>query len=148
MRVVLLLVLAGLTACSTRREEADNTSGFSISDQVGDWTATIEPRNNSNVRGTASVHSALAASVVRIAISGAAANAHHPWHVHRGTCDSGGAIVGDPSAYAALHVGSDGTASANSTIGTAINDDEKYHVNVHRSPTQLEVIIACGNLNN
>jgi hypothetical protein len=148
MRAFLIIALVSLAACSTRNEDGDDPGGFSVSDQIGDWSATIDSRNKSGLRGTASVHSAVAGSMIRIAISGAAANNHHPWHVHRGTCDTGGPIVGDANAYPALHIGSDGTASGSITIGTALNDDVTYHVNVHRSAAQMDVIIACGNLKN
>src|SRR5690606_19047500 len=33
-----------------------------------------------------------------------------PWHVHFGTCETGGAIVGSDGDYARLQVGADGTA--------------------------------------
>jgi hypothetical protein len=66
--------------------------------------------------------------------------------VHRGACGSGGSIVGGADAYPVLHVGADGRASAEATITVGLDEDTSYHVNVHRSPTELGVIIACGAL--
>jgi hypothetical protein len=68
--------------------------------------------------------------------------------VHTGTCATGGPVYGQASAYPALHVGSNGTAAATATIGQALNEEQRYHVNVHRSPTELNVIISCGDLSN
>ena len=145
MRIILALALVALTACSARENQDE---GGSLSDRVGDWSADLEQRNNSGVTGSAGVQSLALGGGARVSIRGAVPNAHHPWHVHRGTCSTGGAIVGEAGSYPPLHVGADGTASAVATIGVALNEDERYHVNVHRSPTELNVIIACGDLRN
>jgi hypothetical protein len=71
----------------------------------------------------------------------------YPWHVHDGTCETGGPIVGDATAYAPLMVGADGRAEATARLlGLKLNEAKKYHINVHRSPTDLATIIACGEL--
>ena len=145
MRGILVLALVALTACSTR-ENVDE--GGSVGDRVGDWDTELAARNNSGVTGTARVQSLLAGAGATINIRGATSGGHHPWHVHRGSCGSGGTIVGAAGDYPPLHVGANGTASATATISVALNEDEDYHVNVHRSPTELNVIIACGNLDN
>jgi hypothetical protein len=119
-----------------------------VADRVGDWSADLQPVNGSGVRGEAKARSALAATGLTISISGAASGGHHPWHVHRGACGSGGAIVGDANAYPPLHAGEDGRARAAVSIGAALNEQERYHVNVHRSAPEAGVIIACGNLRN
>lgn len=146
MRKLALAGMIVLAACSAKSEgESDKDA---ISNTVGDWEATLASVNNSGVRGSAVVQSAGVGSGVRISIEGAIAGQHHPWHVHQGRCGSGGAIVGSAGAYTPLHVGNDGRASANITIGTALRENESYHVNVHRSPTELGTIISCGNLSN
>jgi hypothetical protein len=43
-------------------------------------------------------------------------------------------------------VASNGTASATASIGVALNEEQKYHVNVHRSEAEMNVIISCGEL--
>ena len=147
MRAILVLAVAAVAACAARQEtETEASASAGLGDFVGDWDATLQPQNNSGVTGTARVQSALAASAVTITISGATANAHHPWHVHTGTCGSGGPIVGAANAYPALHVATNGTATATASIGVALNEEQKYHVNVHRSEAELNVIISCGNL--
>jgi hypothetical protein len=146
MRIAILL-LAGLTlaACSARSGEDE---GGGLSDTVGDWSTDLEPRNNSGIRGTSGVQSLAAGAGARVSIRGAMNGAHHPWHVHRGTCSAGGGIVGEAGAYPPLHVGTDGTAAATATLNVALNEEERYHVNVHRSATEMSVIVACGDLRN
>lgn len=83
---------------------------------------------------------------VTIEIRGAASEAMLPWHLHEGVCGSGGAIVGDPAAYPPLAAGLDGSASGEATIDVALSPGADYHVNVHKSPSETETIIACGDL--
>lgn len=142
------LIMAGallLAACSARGGSEDKDA---ISNQVGDWEASLASVNNSGVRGSAGVQSVGVGSGVRISIEGATVGGQHPWHVHVGRCGSNGAVVGSGSAYPVLQVGSDGRASANATINVALRENESYHVNVHRSTTDMGTIIACGNLSN
>ena len=149
MRAILVLGVAALTACAARQETTTTgTASAGLGDFVGDWSATLRPQNNSSVSGTAKLQTALAASAVTVTISGATPNAHHPWHVHSGTCATGGPIVGSATAYPPLHVASNGTATASASIGVALNEEQKYHINVHRSETEMNVIISCGNLDN
>lgn len=83
---------------------------------------------------------------VTIEIRGAASNSMLPWHLHEGACGSGGAIVGDPAAYPPLAAGLDGSASSDATIDVTLSPDADYHVNVHKSPSETDTIIACGEL--
>jgi hypothetical protein len=147
MRVLAVLGVLALAACSSSREETPS-GGFSVADVVGDWTAELQPVNASGVRGEVKLQSALAGMGVTISVAGAPGGARLPWHVHRGTCGSGGGIVGDASAYPVLEIDEDGTARVVTTVGTPLNEEQRYHVNVHRSPTELDVIVACGNLRN
>ena len=146
MRTLLVISVAALTACATNR--TDEPDEASISDMVGDWSADLSPRNNSGISGDAGAQSALAATGVTISIRGAAAGGQHPWHIHRGTCSAGGSVVGEASAYPVLTPGQDGTARAAATIGVPLSENESYHVNVHRSPQEMGVIVACGQLRN
>lgn len=71
-----------------------------------------------------------------------------PWHVHFGTCETGGAIVGPEEDYSPLEIDEDGTASAVDVIPAPLTTGESYHVNVHLSETEMGSIIACGDLTN
>lgn len=146
MRKILMVGLVLLAACSARTEGDDD--GDPVGDRVGDWDATLSSRNNSTVRGTTRAQSVALGTGANISINGAQSGAFHPWHIHTGTCATGGPILGNPSSYPVLQVGADGTASANATIGTALNEQAQYHVNVHRSPTEMGTVVACGDLDN
>jgi hypothetical protein len=63
-------------------------------------------------------------------------------------CGDNGPIVGSASAYPTLSVNMEGRASANASIGTALNEHDSYYVNVHNSPTDLGTIVGCGKLDN
>jgi len=71
--------------------------------------------------------------------------AARPWHVHFGTCATGGGIVGTGE-YPLLMVGDDGTASATATITFELDPSVDYLVNYHRSADDLGTLIACGDL--
>jgi hypothetical protein len=69
-----------------------------------------------------------------------------PWHVHFGTCATGGAIVGDPASYAPLVFDGNGAASATARVAFVLDPAIPYHINLHLSPSQLDTLIACGDL--
>jgi hypothetical protein len=68
-----------------------------------------------------------------------------PWHVHVGTCGSGGSIVGPDAAYPRLSINNDGFAVVETNVLVAL-DNGAYHVNVHFSDAQFDRLIACGDL--
>ncbi|HEX6559556.1 MAG TPA: hypothetical protein VF021_08835 [Longimicrobiales bacterium] len=142
------MVLAGicLLAACTAHTENGKVSVQPITDRIGDWSATLTPQNNSGVRGSVAARSAAISTGVSISIAGASSGAQHPWHVHRGGCSDNGAVVGDGSKYPVLSAGADGTASASANIDVGLTEDAVYSVNVHKSPTELNVIVACGTL--
>jgi hypothetical protein len=111
-----------------------------------DWSATVESRAGSDVRATVRAASAPGQTGVAINLAGGQSGATHPWHVHAGTCASGGGIVGDPAAYPALQPNSAGAASATAILRVQLVPGDSYHVNVHRSPQALDEIIGCGDL--
>jgi hypothetical protein len=145
VRLPLSLALVALAACSSTQTGNGEPD---LSDVLGDWSATLQPQASSSVRGTARAQAAVAATGVTINISGATPNSHLPWHVHTGTCATGGPVYGAANAYPMLHVSSSGTATATASIGQPLNEEQRYHVNVHRSETEMNVIISCGDLRN
>ncbi len=81
-----------------------------------------------------------------MAIAGDEPGAVRPWHVHFNTCAQGGGIVGADGDYPRLNIGADGTASATANVPAALSPAAPYHVNVHLSEAQMEIVIACGDL--
>src|SRR5688572_30132924 len=68
-----------------------------------------------------------------------------PWHVHFGSCATGGGIVGTGD-YPLLMVDDDGNASATATIMFELDPSVAYHINYHLSADDLGTLIACGDL--
>jgi hypothetical protein len=79
-------------------------------------------------------------------VSGDESEAVRPWHVHQGTCAQGGEVVGGGAHYPALNMDSGGSAEATAVVATALDPAARYHVNVHRSPSEMNTIVACGDL--
>lgn len=111
------------------------------------WDATLEGRPGFlTVAGTGFASTTAVSSTASVNITGATPGAVHPWHVHAGTCASGGPIVGDPNAYTPLQVGTGGAASGVATIDVVLQPQQSYFINVHASPADLATIVACGDL--
>jgi hypothetical protein len=138
MRLGATLILAGVAAAA-----ACATAPIY---EPREWNATVEPRDDSGVRATARAATGPGQTAVAISLAGGTAGGTHPWHIHRGTCDTGGPIVGDADAYPALRPTSAGGATATAHIRVQLVPDEDYHINVHRSPQALGEVLACGNL--
>jgi hypothetical protein len=111
------------------------------------WSGSLEPRPQFNeVRASVTAVRSAGGSTVQIEVTGAQPGARHAWHVHSGTCATGGGIVGDPGRYPPLRVGTEGRALETALIDVELEPGGSYHVNVHRSPEDLGTVIACGNL--
>ncbi|HEX2189993.1 MAG TPA: hypothetical protein VHG51_13895 [Longimicrobiaceae bacterium] len=152
MRALTLLAAAALAAACTPRINTDPDTGRVDVDmqpvtQSGEvWNAALAPQGGSGVTGTSTATVRDDHTVVTITVSGAPAGGTHPWHVHEGTCGSGGSLVGPPSAYPPLQVAGNGAASAEAHLMLRLNEARRYHVNVHASPTEMGNIVACGEL--
>jgi superoxide dismutase, Cu-Zn family len=131
------MVLAGCTEMNTTPpgdfELAGTVQG------TGEWQAVT---GQAVVTGTVGAGSFVAS----MQVSGDEPGAVRPWHVHHNSCAAGGGIVGTDGNYPRLEIGSTGTASAQATVPAGLDTMASYHVNVHLSETQMDVIIACGDL--
>lgn len=134
-------LVAALGACAVHDGDVDP-----VTDLMGDWRGQLQEQNDTRIRGAVEARSAVATTGVAVSIAGAESGARHPWHIHRGTCGSGGPIVGDANAYPVLSVGVNGTASASANLNVALSEDGRYYVNIHRSPQDLGTIVSCGAL--
>jgi hypothetical protein len=144
MRLLSLLLIAPIIGCGGGGgDSADDTT------DDGALTATLVALpGHGPISGTANVDWIQGAQefTASAAISADIAGATRPWHVHFGTCASGGDIVGPAGSYSALVVGQDGTAQSTATVAFELDRIAPYSVNVHESQTALSTIIACGNL--
>jgi hypothetical protein len=161
MRKLLALTASvALAACATSSATPPDTTNPAVTTPVQGttsasspagasvpWRATLQPMNGSNITGSATVTPAsTSAMTATVNISGATAGDVHPWHVHNGTCATGGGVVGPGSAYTPLTVAAGGSASSTASIPAVLDATQKYHVNIHKSPTDMGTIVACGDL--
>jgi hypothetical protein len=110
------------------------------------WTATLAPQGGSKIAGTASVVPAGdAKSTVTISITGGSPSTTYPWHVHTGKCGPGG-VYGPASAYTPIKTDTYGAGTVTITLPAASPADGDYHVNVHKSPSDMATIVSCGDL--
>src|SRR5688572_2261014 len=108
----LALVSLALASTACIRRQTDPVTGKSDFDVESplkkgeDWKATLAGRSGyESVTGRTDVRTLGSETSITITLSGARSGAMLPWHLHDGTCDTGGPIVGPASAYAALVVG-------------------------------------------
>lgn len=148
--------LAVFAACAPR-VAVETTSAGTVGTGVDDsgpanvvplgtrLTASLSPGGGSAVSGTATTRVVGIDQLdVDISIAGSAPGSVHPWHVHRGTCDADQGVVGPPTAYPTLAAGSDGRGRLLTTVPVTFERGQPYVVDVHRSPTEMRVIVACG----
>jgi len=146
MRKLLILSLVALAACSAREDE-DGDIDFDATD----WSAQLASRSGTSVTGSATsrsvgIEGGGGTATASIEVRGATPGSRHPWHVHTGTCATGGPFIGEADDYPILVIEADGTADATAAIEAGMSDETRYHVNVHRSASDLGTIIACGDL--
>lgn len=95
--------------------------------------------------GTARVQVEADRATARVELEGVAAGVF-PWHLHQGSCATGGDIVGDAEFYPPLRVGSSGVASVTARLPMPLSGATPYHINVHASTSDLGTIVACADL--
>lgn len=140
MKRLTALIAAGFVAACA------GAGGGSGDEGIVDFSAQLQPGTGYQVKGTAHAVASLGRTAVTLEIDNATPGATHPWHVHQGKCGSNGSIVGSASDYPQIKVDADGRERAVATLGVQLSDDAEYFVNVHLSPQQMGVIVACGAL--
>ncbi|HWZ60059.1 MAG TPA: hypothetical protein VNW46_13875 [Gemmatimonadaceae bacterium] len=110
------------------------------------WTATLAPQGSSKIAGTATVAPDGASKMtVTVSITGGDPNATYPWHVHTGKCTAG-PVYGPGSAYKPIKADASGAGTVTVTVPVASPESGDYHVNVHKSPSDMGTIVSCGEL--
>ena len=146
--VLALAVLAG--ACHSRVETDPSTGRVDVDARVDkkpgeEWTSDVSGMGAwAAAKGRATGREAAGTLTVTLNVQDFAPSAQHPWHVHEGKCGSGGPVVGPASAYPPLRIQSDGRGSATASVQVSLNEARDYHINVHRSASEMGTIIACG----
>lgn len=158
MRMLLALSASiALAACATSSATPSPTATPSVTPPppgtvsattpvAATWRASLQSVNGTEVSGSATVTPAPNGSIATVNIRSATPGAVHPWHVHVGTCASGGGIAGPASAYTPLTVTGGGNANSSASLPMTLDPTQSYHVNIHNSPSDMGTIIACGDL--
>jgi hypothetical protein len=110
------------------------------------WTAHLTPMSGSKIEGSATVTPDGNKMVVTITIAGGGKGEVLPWHVHTGKCATGGGVYGPASAYTPITLDPYGAAKVTVTIPAASPESGDYHINVHKSSSEMNVIVSCGDL--
>ena len=146
MRGLTVFLITPLIGCATD----ESAPPIDNPDPVdNDLVATIDPIPG---RGTASGSAEVswtqgaAQFTASVAIANDIPTAARPWHVHFGTCATGGDIVGPSGSYPLLVVDATGSAQMTTVVAYELDRIAPYHINVHESQAALATIIACGNL--
>jgi hypothetical protein len=110
------------------------------------WTANLAPMSGSKIAGTATVTPDGAAKMtVTISITGGDPSTSYPWHVHVGKCGPGG-VVGPGAAYTPVKTDTYGAGKVTVSVPVAAPESGDFHVNVHKSASDMGTIVSCGDL--
>jgi hypothetical protein len=142
--IISLLVINFFFMTSCDDDDDDKSS------QENAKTYALEALENSGVSGTVTFRKQNAqTTLITVQLSGTQAGNSHPAHIHSGAAGSGGPIVLDFNPV-------DGATGKSETTVTMMNDGTNItyeqliafdgHVNVHLSATQLDIMIAQGNV--
>ena len=149
-RMIIMMAAFAVVGCvRTHRNEATGAVDVDIESPTKkgeDWSGSLSPRSGSAITGSFKALVADGKTTVSVNLANAMAGQRLPWHVHKGSCDNDMGIVGSASQYPVIVVANDGTASSNTVLGVSLDEAENYFVNVHASPTNMQTIVACGDL--
>lgn len=147
----LLLAVFATTACvRTTRDPASGKIDVDVESPTKrgeDWRGKVRGEGtHMSYQGDIGADVLEGKTTATIALTGGIAGSVHPWHIHEGKCGSGGPIIGDPSAYTPVTVGSDGRAAGSAVLMLQLKEATEYYVNVHHSTGDMATIVACGQL--
>lgn len=145
-RFAALALAAVVAACSSGQSDMGDIDPPDMNVDRTTWMATIEPTSDAGHGGSATVWLEGDQTVARVTLTHGSAGGHHPWHIHRGTCGSGGGVVGSGSDYPQLHPASDADAVATARLNVVLDENASYYINIHQSSSAMGTIVGCGNL--
>jgi hypothetical protein len=152
------VVLVGAIACAPKRSAVQIDPERTV--EARRWTAVLatpsQMQGAIQARGVAYIAPGENSneSVVQVQLSNLAPGGRHPWVVTSGQCGGGmpgggmggGDVVRVTDEGRMLKVNDDGRASADVTLsGTPFPTSGTYAIEILASPTNQELVIACGN---
>lgn len=151
--VFVAATIGTLVACTTENREVRTEPEMQSVEAAGEanledfpsWRATADPAGGVGPNAEAIIRGGAEGTTIHVDLDGGESGATYPWHIHSGDCgDPQPPIVGAADAYPPIVVGEGGEGDAEATIGTTLESDGEYILNIHLSPTQLDTIVACG----
>lgn len=114
----------------------------------GDWTGMVMGKDGSAIHGDAAMMAGKDAGTteVTIKLTGDTPSTTRPWHVHVGSCATGGGVFGGGRSYTPLAGDAKGASEGKATLAVAVPDTGSYYVNIHESSANMGKIVACGDL--
>ena len=112
-----------------------------------DWSAGLKGMGRfTSVVGQVKANVVEGRTTASISLDGAGSGGQHPWMIHEGTCNMPGAGVGMASDYPLISVGSDGRGNATANLAARLDEAKNYVVIVHASQSDMQTVVACGEL--
>jgi hypothetical protein len=140
--IAMLMGIAVLAACDDDDDPTNTPRQLTWDTEVEGLTGFEEINGDASARWTTGTTSFSATAE----LLGDEGGSVRPWHVHEGTCGSGGDIVGLDSQYPRLNASPAGTDTVTVTVPVALDSTQAYYVNYHNSVEDMATIIACGEL--
>jgi len=121
---------------------------FALARPLTDYAATLIGKDGRKAQGTATVTPTKDGTGTEIAVTLAddTPGATRPWHIHIGTCEKSGGVVGGGRAYAAIVINDKGQGTGKATLAVALADTTTYYVNIRDAAAAMSTIVACGDL--
>jgi hypothetical protein len=111
-----------------------------------EWNGSLQPQTGYAVTGSFKAFVKDGRTEVTVNVANASPGQQLAWHIHEGSCGNDRGIIGGASSYPPLVVGNNGAANGRANLTVSLDEAKDYFVNVHASPTNLETIVACGDL--
>jgi hypothetical protein len=121
---------------------------FALARPITDYAATIAGKDGRKVHGTAVVTPTKdgTGTEVSVTLDDDTPGATRPWHIHTGSCEKAGGVVGGGRAYAPIVINDKGHGTGKATLAVALADTTAYYVNIHDATAAMGIIAACGDL--
>ncbi len=121
---------------------------FALARPITDYAATLAGKDGRKVHGTATVTPTQdgTGTEVAVTLTDDTPGATRPWHIHTGTCEKSGGVVGGGRAYTPIVINDKGQGVGKATLPVALADSATYYVNIHDAAAAMGIIVACGDL--
>lgn len=115
---------------------------------ISDYVATLVGKDGRKAHGSAIVTLTKdgAGTEVSVTLADDTPGATRPWHIHTGSCEKSGGVVGGGRAYAPIVINDKGQGAGKATLAVTLADTATYYVNIHDASAAMGIIVACGDL--